>query len=81
MLFCSAEDNFVLEAARPPGRCLMPELDEAFVEDNEAAGGIAEAGAAAAVAVDDVAAVTGDFSLLLVVIFVVGGCSSLEELQ
>ena len=58
----------------------MPELDEAFVEDNEAADGVAGAGAAAAVAGDDVA-VAGDFSLLLVVIFVVGGCSSLEELQ
>lgn len=58
----------------------MPELDEAFVEDNEAADGVAEAGATAAVAGEDVAA-AGDFSLLLVVIFVVGGCSSLEELQ
>ena len=59
----------------------MPaEQDEAFVEDNEAADGVAEAGAAVAVAGEDVAA-AGDFSLLLVVIFVVGGCSSLEELQ
>ena len=58
----------------------MPELDEAFVEINEAADGTAEAGAAAAVAGEDVAA-AGDFSLLPVVIFVVGGCSSLEELQ
>ena len=59
----------------------MPaELDEAFVEDNEAADGVAEAGAAAVVAGEDVAT-AGDFSLLLVVIFVVGGCSSLEELQ
>ena len=59
----------------------MPaELDEAFVEDNEAADGVAEAGAAPVVAGEDVAA-AGDFSLLLVVIFVVGGCSSLEELQ
>lgn len=58
----------------------MPELDEAFVEDNETADGTAEAGAAAVVAGEDVAA-AGDFSLLPVVIFVVGGCSSLEELQ
>ena len=57
----------------------MPaELDEAFVEDNEAADGVAEAGATAAVAGEDVVA-AGDFSF--VVIFVVGGCSSLEELQ
>ena len=60
----------------------MPaELDEAFVEDNKAADGVDEAGAAAAVAGEDVAAAAGDFSWLLVVIFVVGGCSSLEELQ
>ena len=58
----------------------MPELDEAFVEGNETADGTAEVGAAAAVAGEDVAA-AGDFSLLPVVIFVVGGCSSLEELQ